>query len=101
MAHCCLGKRDTIKEFTFLLIHVLHVSHPAALEGSSPYTREIVDRFFSEHTQIDVSFIERYDCTFRNVVADSRLEIHLLVNQRDLTFPTIRSINTSIRKDSQ
>jgi hypothetical protein len=46
MAPCCLGKRDTIKEIAFLLIHVLHVSYPAALEGSSRYAREIVDRFF-------------------------------------------------------
>ena len=59
---CCLGPRATVKEFTFLLIHVLHVSHPAALEGTTRYAREIVDRFFSEHTQIDVSYIEPLLC---------------------------------------
>jgi len=64
-----------VKEFKFLLIHVLHVSYPAALEGSTRYAREIVDRFFSEHTQIDVGHIELHNHKFRNLVAESRLEI--------------------------
>ena len=55
MAVCCVGIDSTIEEFTFLLIHVLHVSHPAALEGSTSYAREIVDRFFRKYTQSDVS----------------------------------------------
>ena len=45
MALCCLGRSSTVKEFTILLIHVLHVSHPAALEGSMRYAREIVGGF--------------------------------------------------------
>ena len=45
MAPCCWGKGSTVKEFTFLLIQVLHVSHPAALEGSTYYARQIVNRF--------------------------------------------------------
>ena len=44
MAPCCIG--SSVKEFTILLTHVLHTSHPAALEGSTRYAREIVDRFF-------------------------------------------------------
>jgi len=75
MALCCRGTRDTVKEFTFLLIHVLHVSHPAALEGSTHYARDIVDRFFYEHTQIDVSYIEPHNHKFSNLVVESRLEI--------------------------
>ena len=51
MARCCLGIDSTVKEFTFLLIQVLHVSHPAALEGSTSYAREIVDRFFRKYTE--------------------------------------------------
>ena len=43
---CCLGPRATVKGFTFMLIHVLHVSHTAALEGTTRYAREIIDRFF-------------------------------------------------------
>lgn len=46
MALCCCGPRSTVKEFNFLLVHVLHVSHPAALEGTTSYAREIVDNFF-------------------------------------------------------
>jgi len=45
MALCCLGRNSTVKEFTILLIHILHVSHPVALVGSSRYVREIVDGF--------------------------------------------------------
>ena len=63
------------KKFTFLLIHVLHVSNPAALEGSTRYACEIVDRFFSGHTQIDIGHIELHNHKFRNLVVESRLEI--------------------------
>jgi len=75
MALCCLGTGATVKEFTVLLIHVLQVSHPAALEGSTRYAREIVDRFFCEHTHIDTSYIEPYNNRFRNLTVESRLEI--------------------------
>ena len=44
MAPCCLGTNCTVKEFTFLLIQVLHVSHPAALERSTHYAWAIVNR---------------------------------------------------------
>jgi len=44
-----------------LLIHVLHVSHPAALEGSTHYAREIVDKFFQTHTQIDTKYIDQHN----------------------------------------
>ena len=36
------------------------MSHPAALEGSTRYAREIVDRFFQEHTRIDIRHLEPY-----------------------------------------
>ena len=49
MALCCLGRSSTVKEFTILLIRVLHVSHPAALEGSTRYAREIVDGVFNPY----------------------------------------------------
>ena len=39
MALCCLGRNSTVKEFTILLIYVLHVLHPAVLEGSTRYSR--------------------------------------------------------------
>ena len=75
MAWCCGRPKSAVKEFTFLLIRVLHVSHPTTLEGSTKYAREIVDQFFSEHTQIDVRLIEPFNNKFFNLVVDSRLEI--------------------------
>jgi hypothetical protein len=75
MASCCFGTGAIVKEFTFLQIHVLHVSHPAALEGSTCYAREIVDGFFRKYTRIDVSYIEPHDNKFRNLNSGSRLEI--------------------------
>jgi hypothetical protein len=75
MSLCCLGTNSTVKEFTVLLIHALHVSHPAALEGSTRYAREIVDGFFSKCTHIDISHIESHIHKFRNLAVESRLEI--------------------------
>jgi hypothetical protein len=75
MALCCLWRSSTVKEFTILLIHVLHVSHPAALEGSTRYAREIVDGFSKEHTDIGNSYIEPHNRKFCNLVVESRLEI--------------------------
>jgi len=75
MALCCLGRSSTVKEFTILLIYVLHVSHPAALEGSARYAREIVDVFFKEHTDNDISYIEPHNRKCCNLAVESRLEI--------------------------
>jgi hypothetical protein len=75
MALCCLGSSSTVREFTFLLIHVLHISHPAALEGSTRYARELVDSFFRKYTRIDISYIVPHDYKFRNIAAESRLEV--------------------------
>jgi hypothetical protein len=47
MAPCCLGTDSAVKEFTFMVIHVLHVSQPAAFQGSTHYARERVDRFLA------------------------------------------------------
>jgi hypothetical protein len=84
---CCLGVRGTVKKFTILLIHVLHVSHPAALEGTTCYAREIVDRFFKEHTHIDVSYIEPHNYKYRNLVFESRLEIAFAGRPRGYKVP--------------
>jgi hypothetical protein len=84
---CCPGARGTVKKFTILLIHVLHVSHPNALEGTTCYAREIVDRFFKEHTQIDVSYIEPHNYKFRNLAVESRLEIAFAGRPRRYKVP--------------
>ena len=86
----CLGIDSTVKEFTFLLIHVLHVSHPAALEGSMGYAGERVDRFFRKYTQNDVSNIEPHDYKFRNLVAESRLEIAFAGRPRGYKVPNLK-----------
>jgi len=90
MALCCRGIGDSVKEFTVLLIHVLHVSHPAALEGSTRYAREIVDRFFQEHTQIDIRHIEPHNYKLCSLVVESRLEIAFVVRPRKFKVPNYK-----------
>ena len=90
MASCCWGKDSTIKEFTFLLIHVLHVSHPAALEGSTYYACEIVNRFFRKYTQIDISNIDPHEHKFRPLIAQSRLEIAFAGRPRGFKVPSYK-----------
>jgi hypothetical protein len=88
MAPCYLGTDFSVKEFTLLLIQVLHVSHPAAVEGSTHYAREIVDRFFKKYTRIDVSHIEPHTHKFRNLVAESRLKIAFVGKPRGFKAPS-------------
>jgi hypothetical protein len=87
MAPCCLGRKSTVKEFTVLLIHVLHVLHPAALEGSMRYAREIVDGFFREHADIDIGHIEPHNRKFCNLAVESRLEIVFAGRPRSYKVP--------------
>ena len=70
-----------------LLIHVLHVSHPAALEGSTHYAREIVDKFFQTYTQIDTKYIDPHNHKFCNLTVGSRLEIAFVGKPRGLKVP--------------
>ena len=84
------GSGDTVKEFTILLIHVLHVSHPGALDVSTRYAREMVDRFFLEHTQIDVGNLEPHNYKFRNLVVESRLEIAFVGRPRKFKVPNYK-----------
>ena len=84
MAPCCLGTNCTLKEFTCLLIQVLYVSHPAALEGSTHYAREIVNIYFRKYTQVDVSYIDPHEHKFRHLIAESRLEIAFAGRPRDI-----------------
>jgi hypothetical protein len=75
MGTCCGKTENSVKEFTVLLIHVLHVSHPEALNESTAYAREIVDGFFKKYTRIDISHIEPHIHKFRNLNVDSCVEI--------------------------
>jgi hypothetical protein len=84
----CLGAGPTVKEFTVWLIHVPHVSHPAALKGSARYVMEIVDGFFfSKYTSIDVSHIDLHTHKFRNLAVESRLEIAFVGRPKGYKVP--------------
>ena len=50
MAPCCVRTHSIVKEFTILLIHVVHVSHPAVLNESTGYACEIVNGGFFLNT---------------------------------------------------
>jgi len=91
MVLCCRGAGSTVQVFAVSLIHVLHVSHPAALEGSTRYAREIVDRFFTEHTQIDTSYIESYNYKFRNLTVESRLETAFAGKPKNFRVPNYKT----------
>jgi hypothetical protein len=54
---------------------VLNVSHPLALEGSSVYAKQLVERFFRKYTRIDPALVEEHAHKFLRLAADSRLEI--------------------------
>jgi hypothetical protein len=69
---------------------VLHVSHPAALTGSTRYAREIVDGFFSKYTDIDVSNIEPHTHKFSNLAVESRLEIAFAGRPRGIKVPNCK-----------
>ena len=90
MAPCCLRTNSTVKEFTVLLIHVLHVSHPAVLSDSAGYAREIVDGFFRKYTQINCSHVEPHTHKFHHLKVDSRLEIVFAGKPRGYKVPNYK-----------
>ena len=90
MAWCYGRPRGAVKQFTVLLIPVLHVSHPTALEGSTKYARELVEQFFSEQTQIDVRLIEHFNNKFSNLVVDSRQEIAFAGRPKGFKVPNYK-----------
>jgi hypothetical protein len=74
-------------EILVLLIHVLHVSHLAALEGPTHYAREIVDNFFRTYTQINTKYIDPHNHKFSNLTVESRSEIAFVGKPRGLKVP--------------
>ena len=90
MAPCCCGKQSTVKSFTVLLIHVLHVSHPDVLHASTSYAREIVDGFFRNHTDIDISYIELHTHKFSHLNVESRVEIAFAGKPRKYKVPNYK-----------
>jgi hypothetical protein len=53
MASCCSKKPIGGTKFTVLFVYVLNVLHLLALEGSSVYARQLVERCFRKYTKIN------------------------------------------------
>jgi hypothetical protein len=62
-------------EFTILLVHVLNVLHPVALEGSSKCARELLERFICKYTTLSPVLVGEHAHKFSRLAAYSRLEI--------------------------
>jgi hypothetical protein len=77
-------------EFTVLYVHVLYVSHPLALEGSSTYAKELVQRFFRKYTNIDPDRVDAHARKFLRLAADSRIEIAFVGKPRNYQAPSYR-----------
>jgi hypothetical protein len=77
MAFCACYPRHAVGDtkFTVLLVHILNVSHPAALEGSSRYARELVERFLRKYTDLSPVLVGEHAHKFLRLAVDSRLEI--------------------------
>jgi len=75
MAFSCLKRFSFTKEFKVSLVHLIQMSQPSALLGSTAYTRDLVERFFTKYTRIDLIEFEPHNHKFRNLIASSRLEI--------------------------
>jgi len=90
MAPCCGRNQSPVKNFTVLFLHVLHVSHPDVLNTSTRYAREIVDGFFREHTDIDISYIEPHTHKFLHLNVESRVEIAFVGKPRKYRVPNYK-----------
>ena len=71
MAFSCFSRQEPFtKKFTVLYVHILSVSHPSVLAGTSQYAKELVERFFKEHTSFDPSVIEPHSTKFVGLQKD-------------------------------
>lgn len=71
-----------------LLVQVLNVSRPHALQGSSVYVGELEERFFRKYTRIDPVLVGPRAHIFLGLVADSRLEIAFVGHPTGLQAPS-------------
>jgi hypothetical protein len=53
----------------------MHVSRTSALVGSTANAIELVDRYFTKYTRIDLREIAPHNHKFRTLTASSRLEV--------------------------
>jgi hypothetical protein len=79
MAFCCYP-RSTVGDtkLIVLLVCVLNVSHPVALEGSSKYARELVARFIRKYMKFSPVLVGEYAHKFARLAVDSSLEIMIV-----------------------
>jgi hypothetical protein len=88
---CCCGnfrRNYGHIEFTVLYVHVLNVSPPLALERSSAYAKELVQRFFCRYTNIDPAHVEAHARKFLRLAVDSRIEIAFVGRPRIYQVPS-------------
>jgi hypothetical protein len=94
MAFCtCYPRRpvgDT--EFTVLLVRVLDVSHPLALEGSSEDARELVERFLSKYTKLNPVLARDHVYKISRLAVDFRLEIAFIGKPHGFQAPFYKSL---------
>jgi hypothetical protein len=74
------------------------VSRPLALEGSSTYAKQLVQRFFRRHMNTDPAQVEAHAHKFLRSGVDSRIEIAFVGKPRSYQAPLIRFINTKLLK---
>jgi hypothetical protein len=77
-------------EFTVLLVHVLNVSHPVALEGSSRYARESVERFIRKYTKLSPVLVGEHAHKFSWLAVDSRLDITIADKPSGFQAPSFK-----------
>jgi hypothetical protein len=93
MAFCACYPRRTVGdiEFTVLLVHVLNVSHPAALDGSGKYAREVVvERFLRKYTNLSPVLVGEHAHKFLRLAADSRLEMTFVGKPHGFQAPSYK-----------
>jgi hypothetical protein len=73
-----------------LLVHVLNVSLPAALEGPGRYARELVERFLRKYTNLSPVLVEEHAHKFLILAADSRLEITFVGRPHGFQAPSYK-----------
>jgi hypothetical protein len=90
MAFCACYPRRQVGDTEFtVLVHVLNVSHPAALEGSSRYARELVARFLSKYTKLSPVLVDHAH-KFLRLAVDSRLEITFVGKPHGFQAPSYK-----------
>jgi hypothetical protein len=90
MAFCACYPRCTVGDSEFTVILVPKVSHPAALEGSSRYARELVEGFLRKYTNLSPVLVGEHGHKFLRLAVDSRLEITFVSKPHGFQAPSYK-----------